>query len=608
MRKNLLLAAWAVAALTPAAALAQEAMPAFADEAALHSFLSTEPAPVEAPPPPPPPPPLPRSHHDRPIPGMMDRPAPQGPIEHDPPGLLAVDASTPAPGVDVGGVVAAVGEHLVVLRRGRLFSIAAGGDELRVVDAVPAFAPGAMALRDWTEQVFAVGDVLAVVAYSAERGGTELSRFRLGTDGRLRWLDTHQLVQAGPYVTARVVDGRLILYAWRDGADDADETLARLPLLRRLGTEGGEPQRLVSPDEVFAPQPLMAAGAGARLGMAIVVRCDLGGATLACDGSATLGQSPRAVHVAADATYLWAAGGAGISDPLWLYRIPHGDQGPAAVQVRGRPANEAAIGLSAEGDALHVMLEPDGPADAGLAPAFAEGRPALARLPISGFGDGASAAPLDAYEFLPRESDDFTLQARVIGGALVYAYRPDGARDQQTRLVIAPDPPGGVQAFEVRDGVYRLAPAGEDVVALGAGAGLPLTVADLDAPRLGATQTLSGVAEHQTREHPFLYRADSDGRGLMAFAAGAPLSPPDLILLRREGERLSDAGRLSPSQAPRRDDRCQASCAAWHRNARAVFVGQRLFALLGYELIEARMTAEGVREIRRLDFTPTAAP
>src|SRR5690606_32881949 len=116
-----------------------------------------------------------------------------------------------AAGVDAGDLVRAVGDHLVVLRRGRLFSITTAGDVLRVVDSVDAFAPGAAALRAWTDQMFAVDDVIAVVAFSAARGGTEVSRFRVSPAGALDWIDTHQLHRGGPYAptAARVVDGRL---------------------------------------------------------------------------------------------------------------------------------------------------------------------------------------------------------------------------------------------------------------------------------------------------------------------------------------------------------------------------------------------------------------
>jgi hypothetical protein len=36
-----------------------------------------------------------------------------------------------------------------------------------------------------------------------------------------------------------------------------------------------------------------------------------------------------------------------------------------------------------------------------------------------------------------------------------------------------------------------------------------------------------------------------------------------------------------------------------------LFVGDRVFALLGYELVEGRIEGGDVRETRRVDFTPS---
>jgi hypothetical protein len=56
------------------------------------------------------------------------------------------------------------------------------------------------------------------------------------------------------------------------------------------------------------------------------------------------------------------------------------------------------------------------------------------------------------------------------------------------------------------------------------------------------------------------------------------------------------------------DDACRASCVDWYGNARPLFVGDRVFALLGYELVEGRLQAAGgverFGEIRRVGFAP----
>ena len=52
------------------------------------------------------------------------------------------------------------------------------------------------------------------------------------------------------------------------------------------------------------------------------------------------------------------------------------------------------------------------------------------------------------------------------------------------------------------------------------------------------------------------------------------------------------------------DDACKASCVDWYGNARPLFLRGRIFALLGYELVEGRFEDGQVRELARVNFSP----
>ncbi|WP_206362001.1 hypothetical protein [Sphingomonas montana] len=49
----------------------------------------------------------------------------------------------------------------------------------------------------------------------------------------------------------------------------------------------------------------------------------------------------------------------------------------------------------------------------------------------------------------------------------------------------------------------------------------------------------------------------------------------------------------------------QASCVDWYGNARPIFIGDRTFALMGYELVEGRVQGGRINEVRRLNFAPS---
>ncbi len=83
------------------------------------------------------------------------------------------------------GVVKVHGDHLVILRRGRLFTVAIGrgdctpGRYLAAYGGAPAAGPTGMT------QMLISGDTIVVIGYSYQRGGTEWALLRI--DRRHSW-------------------------------------------------------------------------------------------------------------------------------------------------------------------------------------------------------------------------------------------------------------------------------------------------------------------------------------------------------------------------------------------------------------------------------------
>src|SRR5688500_9784859 len=65
-------------------------------------------------------------------------------------------------GVDEGGIVKVHGDHLVILRRGRLFTVRIGDNSLKPVAAVDAFAPGINPSSDWYDEMLVSEDTVVV--------------------------------------------------------------------------------------------------------------------------------------------------------------------------------------------------------------------------------------------------------------------------------------------------------------------------------------------------------------------------------------------------------------------------------------------------------------
>ncbi|MBL8401297.1 beta-propeller domain-containing protein, partial [Accumulibacter sp.] len=80
-------------------------------------------------------------------------------------------------GVDEGGIVKVHGDHLVILRRGRLFTVRIGAQDLRPVAAIDAFGSDVDPGGAWYDEMLISGNTIVVIGYSYARGGTEVGVF-----------------------------------------------------------------------------------------------------------------------------------------------------------------------------------------------------------------------------------------------------------------------------------------------------------------------------------------------------------------------------------------------------------------------------------------------
>ena len=76
-----------------------------------------------------------------------------------------------------------------------------------------------------------------------------------------------------------------------------------------------------------------------------------------------------------------------------------------------------------------------------------------------------------------------------------------------------------------------------------------------------------------------------------------------VTFLRNDALSLTELGDLSAG-ANGADDGCKASCMDWYGNARPLFLRGRVFALLGYEIVEGKVESGRIAEVRRAGFAP----
>lgn len=531
-------------------------------------------------------------------------------------------------GVDEGGIVKAHGDHLVILRRGRLFTVRIGDGDLRPVSTADAFGPGIDPAGAWYDEMLVSGGTVVVIGYSYQRGGTEVGLFRIFGDGRLKHRATWHLRSNDYYSSrnyaSRLIGDRLIFYTplhldLARAAADPDDVL---PAVRRWhpGVTDDEWRPVAQATRVYRP----ARELDARSGIALhsVTACDLGGEEMECEASVVFGPQGRVFYVAPGAVYVWTTdwqrGPDATGAPSLLHRMPLDGGAPSAVGVRGGPVDQ--FSFLDEGARLNVFVRGEAAGDAMWNAEGTAGGAALLRLPIRAFGDGSDDASDDAYRPLPAPQGH-TLQNRFVGGHLLYGTgsgwgRPTGQAAGST-LHVVPLGGGELSRVPLPHGVDRIEALGGDAVAVGTdGSDLHFTTVRLDAdPHPVDRFTLAEASQGETRSHGFFYRPDDADSGLLGLPVRGPGRPgyeqlfrssASILFLRNDGLRLERLGELEGRPSRPVDDACQASCVDWYGNARPLFLRGRVLALLGYEIVEGEVEDGALREARRVDFAPSA--
>ena len=510
-------------------------------------------------------------------------------------------------GFDEGGIVKAHGDHLVILRRGRLFTVRIGGGRLRPVSSVNVHYSEDDADEPWWNATMLLSeDHVVVTAHTFE--GTLLRIFGIDAAGRLRDRATYGLVASeGSSLesSAHLLGGKLVLYASSalplEGGDPAEW----LPALwrPRPGGDEEEPIRVTGSPRVFHPaRPLHERD---QPGVHVVMTCSLQASPISCESSAVIAPRADELHLSPRALYVWTHSwhGTGTRPESVLYRMPLDGTRPTALAADGWPAGQFSF-LESEDRHLNVVVSLAGDS-AGLA---------LMRVPLAAFGDGRRAATAEHYRVLPGARAGQWLHTRFVGPYLLYGEHASAAPAIHVVWWARGDTP--VLRLPLAHPVHAIVPMGSDaLVAGGQGGALHFSSVRLAAtPELGARYTRRG-GRRDAPGHGSSYRADGPGEGVLGLlvrGSGRVGSPhwrkgtASMVFLSHRGAEIHEIGELAAQPELAADGGCrvQPACAVWYDDARPLFVEGRIFALLGYELVEGRLDRGRIREVRRIDFTP----
>jgi len=301
-----------------------------------------------------------------------------------------------------------------------------------------------------------------------------------------------------------------------------------------------------------------------------------------------------------------------------LYRMPLDGSAPSALEVSGSPVDQFSF-LESEDAHLNVLVRSQTAGDGMWGAEHAAGEVALMRVPLSSFSDGSDPVPPSSYRRLPTPRG-YTFQNRFVGDYLLYGSGSGWGYPQKadkSRLYAVRWASGDLYPLTLDHGTDRIEQMGSDAVVVGTdGADLHFTAVRLgDLPATADEYIRKGASQGELRSHGFFYKADARDSGMLGLPISLPARPgyrhlfetsAAILFLRNDSLHFQEVGELEaqPDRAKDKDDSCRASCVDWYGNAQPLFVRGRVFALLGYELVEGALDDGRIWETRRVNYAP----
>ncbi|THD36054.1 MAG: hypothetical protein E7773_08955 [Sphingomonas sp.] len=548
-------------------------------------------------------------------------------------------------GVDEGGIVKQIGNYLVVLQDGRVFSVDLGpgeGAPLRLADRIDVYRSEEKA-ASWYDEMLVLGDRILVTAYNYNEEASEITVLRMAPDGRLR-REGRYLISSNDYYSTdnyatRLIGDTLVIYTPVD-LSDGDQGF-KYPRVRRADGDGeaDRGKALLSATDIYAPpgkidDPVLHA----------VSFCPLK-AGLQCRTTAFVGPEMREFYLSPTDAFLWIGAPSGNpwgidygnmrrkacrageewrdrgADAALLYKIPVSGAPIGAVAVEGVPSDQFAF--DAAGGHLRALL---GRVSGDCAPYDAAKPLALLDVPLSAFSARIRHIAPAVYAPLP-PIEGGQLENRFVGDWLVYGGRtgwdssaPDDSKPPVTTSLYAVPVarPWATTRLTIPHNAIRIERTGNDAMVSGYrdAKGLSISYVSLAGrPRIASTVLLASRFESEGRSHAFNAWVRPDDSGLLGlpttvreWRSGRGWSDSNASALSFIGfdraKQLDPAGELVPGDGkPANGYACAVSCIDWYGNSRPIFTGGRILALMGTDLVEGQMDKGRIREIGRVDLT-----
>ena len=562
-------------------------------------------------------------------------------------------------GVDEGDIVKQIGDYLIVLQDGRLFSVKMKPDqsgELTLADRINVYR--SEDADTWYDEMLVRGNQIVVTGYSYDMQASEVSIVAFDQSGQFGEVNSFYMTADDYYSSenyaSRIVGDKFIVrnqVYLEDIAYEGDEF--EWPVILKWSREYQEDEfesdaerksrPLMKVRDVYKPvQPSLYPV------LHSLTVCDLDEVSrddLGCRTTAFIAGEYSEFFVSGEYAYIWSTddqqswtGNSTVhlrdcleddSDnednirdalPGMLHRVRIANGRIDAAEVFGFPQNQFGMTIDSEGVFQALAYLPSKTCE------YSDEGLALVRLSERRFGKKLQNAKMADYRPMPYW-DEAGIKNRFLGDTLVYAEStwrrdfPEAENDAnppaRTVVVSLSDKSAPVELVAPHD-VIRLEAMGEEFVLTGYRDNKGLLVSNLNItgePSFVSTIRLPDQYESEGRSHAFNYRVDEDGSALLGVpTVTAPedndrywwwSAPSQIAFMARDADRqLARLGELGlPAGEEHELYECEVSCVDWYGNSRPIFTNGRVFALSGTEIVEGEITNGAIKEVGRINLT-----
>ncbi len=511
--------------------------------------------------------------------------------------------NTQEAGVDEGGLVKRVGDFLLVLRDGVLYSVRIVRDGREVLELADALAVN---MEDdgedvWYDEILSYRSTVLLLGfnYGSDPAVAEMVVFDVSPDGRLQrqsrlWLGTEDYFSSENY-GARLIGDRLLLSLRQNlSLDDEPEAVMRW---QRRDAVRPRWQPLLDLGELHLPVfdlewPIIHA----------LLSCSVEGlrhGDLACDRFGVVGNYFATVYASLQAAYLALAHSWRDEErKTTVFRLPINDW-QAATHAAVDGVVDSPLQFADRDNGLYVA------AAAGPSSISAGSRHPISHLPAHRFAFGSESNPVaPAWTVnLPYP------EASVRFGDDAVWFAPERSwwnRNQESKpgpVVVQPLDGSAQRQFETGFWTDVLQPIPGGMLLFGHGvgdkAGFVLGLAGKTATGVGMIDryTPGDVDLSEMRTQAVNLATQPDGSLLLGWpVSGRQGNESALMFAAVTGQRLAARGVLDFTDMP---DLATQSV-AWYGESRVVFLGHRLIAFSGDAVIEGRLLGEQVQPLRSL--------